>query len=78
VKLTAVLANRFATPPYEDDFDEVIPHLTVAHATDGIELDSVAQALSLALPIQCHAEQVWVMVGDGQAWTVREHFPLSG
>jgi 2'-5' RNA ligase len=78
VKLTAVLADRFATPPYEDDFDEVIPHLTVAHATDGTELDSVAETLSLTLPIQCRAEHVWVMVGDGRAWTARERFRLGG
>jgi 2'-5' RNA ligase len=78
VKLTAMLAERFATLPYEDEFDEVIPHLTVAHATDGAELDPVAKTLSNALPIECRAEQVWVMVGDGLAWSVRERFKLTG
>ncbi len=76
-KLTAVLSERFATPPYEDEFDEIVPHLTVAHATDGSELDAVAKALSEALPIDCRAEQVWVMVGDGRLWTVRERYSLS-
>jgi 2'-5' RNA ligase len=77
VKLTTMLAEHFATPPYEDDFDEIVPHLTVAHATDGAELDPVAQALRRALPVACRARAVWVMVGDGRAWTVRQTFPLE-
>jgi 2'-5' RNA ligase len=78
VNLTAMLAERFATLPYEDEFDEVIPHLTVAHATDGAELGPVAKTLSNALPIECRAEQVWVMVGDGLAWSVSDRFKLTG
>ena len=44
--LTALLADRFGTPPWEDEFDEVVPHLTVAHASDGVELVPVAADVS--------------------------------
>jgi 2'-5' RNA ligase len=76
-RLTAALADRFATPPWEDEFDEVIPHLTVGHASDGVELSAVAAALEPGLPVACRADQVWVMVGDGQQWTVRATTPLG-
>ena len=38
LELTDRLADRFGTPPWDDEFDEVVPHLTVAHASDGVEL----------------------------------------
>jgi 2'-5' RNA ligase len=79
IKLTSLLADRFGTPPYDDDFDEIVPHLTVAHASDGVELAGVAADLNGRLadhPIQCQAQQVWVMVGDGQSWSVRDRFEL--
>jgi 2'-5' RNA ligase len=80
VKMTSLLADRFGTPPYDDEFDEVVPHLTVAHASDGVELAGVAAQLESRLktdPIDCWAEQVWVMVGDGQSWSVRERIDLK-
>jgi 2'-5' RNA ligase len=77
IKLTAMLADRFGTLPYDDEFDEVVPHLTVGHATDGVELDSVEGAIAAALPIDCRAGEVWVMVGDGRAWSPRERVRLQ-
>jgi 2'-5' RNA ligase len=77
VKLTGVLANQFGTPPYDDEFDEVVPHLTVAHASDGVELDPVARRLALSLPITCRAREAWVMVGDGRSWSVRASCPFG-
>jgi 2'-5' RNA ligase len=76
IKLTAILADRFGTPPYDDEFDEVVPHLTVGHASDGVELDPVATKIAASLPIACRANQVWVMVGDGRAWTTRDRINL--
>jgi len=77
IKLTATLADRFGTLPYDDEFDEVVPHLTVGHATDGVELDSVEGAIAAALPIDCRAAEVWVMVGDGRPWSTRERVRLE-
>jgi 2'-5' RNA ligase len=78
VALTARLAERFGTPPYADDFDEVVPHLTVAHASDGVELAPVADALGRSLPVRCRAEEVWVMVGDGVQWERSAVLRLGG
>jgi 2'-5' RNA ligase len=77
VKLTGLLADRFGTPPYDDEFDEVVPHLTIAHASDGVELDSVAAKIAPALPIACRAAEVWVMCGDGQVWRTRDRIRLT-
>jgi 2'-5' RNA ligase len=78
VKLTSTLADRFGTPPYGDEFDEIVPHLTIGHASDGVELGSVAAELQGKLPIACRAEEVWVMVGDGLAWSVKKSYTLAG
>jgi 2'-5' RNA ligase len=75
--LVGLLAERFGTPPYEDEFDEVVPHLTVGHASDGAELGVVAEQLTAKLPIKCRADQVWVMVGDGQTWSVSRKITLG-
>lgn len=78
LSLTARLAERFGTPPWEDEFDEVVPHLTVAHASgDGVELASVASDVAEQLPIRCRATEVWVMIADGQRWTVRAVLPFA-
>ncbi len=74
--LVDLLSEHFGTPPYEDEFDEVVPHLTVGHASDGAELGAVAEQLASRLPIRCRAEQVWVMEGDGQTWSVRHKVSL--
>jgi 2'-5' RNA ligase len=78
VELTHMLADRFGTPPWEDEFDEVIPHLTVAHASDGVELVPVAADVAGRLPLACRAEEVWVMVGDGSRWALRHKASLAG
>jgi hypothetical protein len=72
------LADRFGTPPWDDEFDEVVPHLTVAHASDGVELVPVAADVSERLPVACRAEEVWVMTGDGFRWSLRHRVKLSG
>lgn len=76
LKLTDRIAERFHTPPWEDEFDEVVPHLTVAHASDGVELVPIAADLTTRLPVECRAEQVWVMVGGGGRWDLRHRILL--
>lgn len=79
LSLTERLADRFGTPPWEGEFDEVVPHLTVAHATDGVELAPVAEDLATRLPVTCRADEVWVMVGGGSArWELRHRVQLTG
>jgi 2'-5' RNA ligase len=76
LELTNRLADRFSTPPWDDEFDEIVPHLTVAHASDGVELVPIAADVSSRLPIRCRAEEVWVMVGDGSRWALRHRVAL--
>jgi 2'-5' RNA ligase len=77
LSLTNRLAIRFGTPPWDDEFDEVVPHLTVAHASDGVELNPVARDLTTRLPVRCRATEVWVMVGDGTRWWLRHRVALA-
>lgn len=76
-ELTLRLAERFGTPPYENEFQEIRPHLTVAHATEGVELVPVAADVSRGLPLRCRAEEVWVMIGDGTAWSCKHRTVLA-
>jgi 2'-5' RNA ligase len=76
LKLTNRIADRFGTPPWEDEFDEVIPHLTVAHASDGVELVPIAADVTGRLPLHCRAEEIWVMVGGEGRWEKRHRLPL--
>lgn len=74
--MTNRIAERFGTPPWEDEFDEIVPHLTVAHASDGVELVPIAADVTGRLPLRCRAEEVWVMVGGERRWAKRHRLPL--
>jgi 2'-5' RNA ligase len=76
LELTHKLAERFGTAPWDDEFDEVIPHLPVAHASDGVELVPVAADVAARLPLRCRADEVWVMVGGGVRWELRHRVTL--
>lgn len=76
LELTSRLADRFSTPPWEDEFDEVIPHLTVAHASDGVELVPMAADVATRLPLRCRAGEVWVMCAGGTRWQLRHRVRL--
>jgi 2'-5' RNA ligase len=81
LELVGRLSDRFGTPPWEDEFDEVIPHLTVAHASDGVELVPIAADVATRLPLSCRADQIWVMTGGGPAtagnrWELRHRVRL--
>jgi 2'-5' RNA ligase len=76
--LTARLAKQFSTPPWAGEFDQVVPHLTVAHApADPAALESVTSDVSKRLPVACRADEVWVICGDGTRWSVRAKVGLD-
>jgi 2'-5' RNA ligase len=77
IDITNTIASRFGTPPYEDDFDEVVPHLTVAHATDGVELQPIAEKLKVELPLKARATEVFLMESVGERWSRRAEFGLG-
>lgn len=76
LEITNRLANQFGTPPWEGEFEQIVPHLTVAHASEGVELVPIASDVSANLPLRCHATEVWVMVGDGVRWSRRHRTAL--
>lgn len=79
-RLTTLLADHFATPPWQGAFPEVVPHLTVGLAGEAGETSLAAAAEDLAskLPLHCRAVQVDVMIGDGADWTVVYQVLLRG
>ena len=77
IEITEAIASQFGTPPYDDDFDEVVPHLTVAHATDGVELQPIAEKLASPLPVKARAAEVFLMESVGERWSRRAVFPLG-
>jgi 2'-5' RNA ligase len=70
--LTDVLAGHFDTPPWQGEFSEVVPHLTVglAGCAKGSTLVDAAHDLVSKLPVKCRAAEVDVMCGDGAHWDV--------
>jgi 2'-5' RNA ligase len=68
--LTEAIAQRWPQfPPYEGEFDEPVPHLTVSMSP----IDFQPQ-----LPIAARAHEVtWIEEGDDGRWTVRRRFPFS-
>jgi 2'-5' RNA ligase len=76
--LTARLARQFGTPPWAGEFDQVVPHLTIAHSpADPSVLDPVSSDVAERLPVACRADEVWVMGGDGTRWSVRAKVALE-
>jgi 2'-5' RNA ligase len=75
-RLTELILARYpAYPPYEGIHDEIIPHLTVADAAIGEEIDS---ALAPHLPIGAKANEVTLLVEDGSGrWRRARQFPLA-
>jgi 2'-5' RNA ligase len=78
LELTTRLSERFHTPPWEGEFDEVVPHLTLAHAREGVELVPIAADVASHLPVHCRAAEVWVMLGGGPRWELRHRVRLVG
>ena len=77
VELTELVIRQFGTAPYDGEYDSIVPHLTVAHASDGVELSPLADRLTVGLPLDCRAEEVWLMESDALVWQRRQQFTLG-
>jgi hypothetical protein len=72
VQLTREIANRWPDhQPYGGEFEEIIPHLTVARG------DEPPPGLDEQLPLRTRAEEVWLMSRQGGEWFCRTRFPLG-
>jgi 2'-5' RNA ligase len=77
VAMTEALANAFPEhPPYGGAFDEIVPHLTVAHGASD-EFDGIAAELSPALPLRARVERAWLMAHETGGWRRHTAFPLD-
>ncbi|MEU6383499.1 2'-5' RNA ligase family protein [Streptomyces bauhiniae] len=77
-RLTEAIAERWPeNPPFGGQFDEVVPHLTVAHGQDEAVLRETEAALSTGLPVVAQVSAVDLLVYDGERWRPRASFPLA-
>jgi hypothetical protein len=58
-------------PPFRGEFDDVIPHLTIANGEDDDVLNMVEQDVSAHLPFGAQLEEACVFVFDGTQWQRR-------
>jgi 2'-5' RNA ligase len=77
--MTMLLASHFDTPPWQGEFVEVVPHLTVGLAGYALAstLSEAAADLTARLPLECRAREVDVMCGDGAHWDIVHRITLD-
>jgi hypothetical protein len=80
VRLTRALVARFPDhQPYAGAFtvDDVIPHLTVVHTDDAGARADAAASVAGALPIDCSADEIWLMHEVNGRWQRHTPFRLG-
>ncbi|MFF7474257.1 2'-5' RNA ligase family protein [Streptomyces sp. NPDC008092] len=76
-RLTEAIADRWPqTPPFGGQFDEVVPHLTIAQGQDDAVLEEAEAGLRSRLPVTAPAPPVDLMVHDGTRRQQRAPFAL--
>lgn len=63
-------------PPYGGVFDEIVPHLTIAHG-DLPLLAGIERELRASLPVRVRVERAWLLQETPAGWRRRTAFPLS-
>ena len=81
-RLIRLVSGRFPeTPPYDGQFAEVIPHLTVAQVSDSEQLEKIAsdfgKQASERLPIQASINQIALLDNVSGLWRIRREFYLG-
>ncbi|MET8453700.1 2'-5' RNA ligase family protein [Streptomyces sp. NPDC005209] len=77
-RLTEAIAERWPeNPPFGGQFDDVVPHLTVAQGQDEALVEKAEADLLTALPIVAQVSAVDLLVHDGTRWRQRASFPLK-
>ncbi|SEO21838.1 2'-5' RNA ligase family protein [Actinacidiphila rubida] len=78
-RLTEAVVERWPEhPPFGGQFDDVVPHLTVAQGQDEAVMAEVEADLAAGLPVSARVSSVDLLVHDGTRWRHRACFPLSG
>ena len=77
VAMTEALVRAFPDyPPYGGAFDEIVPHLTVAHGEREL-LETIAAALRPALPLRTHVTDGVLVEHTADGWQTRNLLPLN-
>jgi len=77
VAITEALVNTFPDfPPYAGEFDEIVPHATVAEADDEV-LAAAERELEGQLPVQARVERAWLVEDTPSGWRRHTAFPLE-
>ena len=78
--LTQLVWTAFpAYPPFEGQFDEVVPHLTIADRAPFDEMRAAEEAVQRHLPISAITRAVTFMVEQPSGrWEAAESFALNG
>jgi 2'-5' RNA ligase len=68
-----------AFPPFEGQFDDVVPHLTIGHGRPLNDLHIAEESVQAQLPIDSHATAVTLMTQQSAAgpWTKAATFTLA-
>jgi 2'-5' RNA ligase len=78
VAMTEALVAAFpAYPPYEDAFEDVVPHLTVAVGRDAAALDAIERDVAGALPVAARATAATVVQHVDGRWLPQAAVPLG-
>jgi 2'-5' RNA ligase superfamily len=80
--LTEIIVGTYPeNPPYGGAFTEIIPHLTVALASDSQRLDEIAaefrEVAGKELPIHARVNTVSLFDNSNDCWKVRAQFSLG-
>jgi 2'-5' RNA ligase len=73
----AVVARWPEAPPYGGLYEEIVPHLTVAHGVHDDTLALIEQDVAGELPVRCLVAQGWLLAFDGVRWSARVRLPLG-
>jgi len=78
-QLTLAIAERWPQAlAYGGAFDEVIPHLTVAHGAADDVLDDIEADVLRGLPVSTRLVEALLYVFDGERWRPRARLPFGG
>jgi 2'-5' RNA ligase len=77
VAMTEALADAFPEfPPYGGDFDEILPHVTVAQSEDEV-LATIDEELAAQLPVRARVERAWLVENAPDGWRRHTAFALE-
>jgi 2'-5' RNA ligase len=77
VAITEALVEAFPEyPPYGGEFDEIVPHVTVARG-DADTLGAIEQDLRGRLPVNVRVERAWLVEDTADGWRRHTAFPLD-